>query len=118
MPVMSVSSFFSKLDKSLKEKNASYETRLGQHMACRAAIYLLYGKEGEDIHPTITDIDSEAVTYYANKLLTMDPSIKDYAVRCYGGIDPERVDLRKLKFEYFLYHNLDKLQLPTLTEWP
>ena len=116
MPNMSVRSYFSKLERSLKEKNASYETRLGQHMACRAAIYLLYGKEGEDIHPTITDIDSEAVTYYANKLLTMDPSIKDYAVRCYGGIDPERVDLRKLKFEYFLYHNLDKLQLPTLTE--
>ena len=116
MPNMSVRSYFSKLERSLKEKNASHETRLGQHMACRAAIYLLYGQDGEDFHNTLTDIDSEAVTYYANKLLTMDPSIKDYAVRCYGGIDPKKVDMKNLKFEYFLYHNLDKLQLPTLTE--
>ena len=109
MPMVPIRRFFSELDKTLDEADASFEERVGEHMAYRAALFLLRGDE-DDI--TERDVDSDKLMFYAHQLKKMGGmNIKEYAKRCYGGVDPEKVDLKELKFDYYLYHVVDLLDL-------
>ncbi len=103
---MSIRKFFSELDKTLDENDASFEDRVGEHMAYRAALYLIRGKDAD---PLQRDVDSDQLMAYAHQLKQL--GIKDYARHCYGGMDPDEVDLRKMKYEYFLYQNVNRMQL-------
>ena len=108
MPKMPINKFFRELDASLDEREASFEERVGEHMAYRAALYIM---RGNDASPLKRDVDPEELESYASQLKKL--GIGDYAARCYGGLDPEKVDLKSLQFAYFLYQNADRLQLPS-----
>ena len=106
MPIASIRKFFNELDHTLDDNDASFEDRVGEHMAYRAALYLIRGKDAD---PLQRDVDSDQLMAYAHQLKQL--GIKDYARHCYGGMDPDDVDLRKMKYEYFLYHNVNRMHL-------
>ena len=110
MAIIQTRDIFKKLNKELDKANASYLDRLEENMAYRAALYLLRGDDYDFISDTI---DTKELAFYADQFKRMGGmNIREYAKRCYGGIDPEKVDLKNLKYEYFLFHTMDYLKKP------
>ena len=108
MAIIQTRDIFKMLNKELDQENASYLDRLEENMAYRAALFLLRGDDFDFINDTI---DTQELSFYADQFKHMGGmNIREYAKRCYGGVDPEKVDLKNLKYEYFLFQTMDYLK--------
>ena len=108
MATMPARNFFRTLD----DKQAPFPQRAAKLMTYQAALHAMTGRTVQELDPTNTDddIDTEELERYADKLRKL--GIEDYAKRAYGGEEPENVDLKGLKYQYFLYQTVDQLGIP------
>ena len=108
MPTLPARNYFKDLD----DRSAPFPERAAKLMTYQAALHAMTGRTVQELDPTNTDddIDTEELERYAEKLRKL--GIEDYARRAYGGEDPENVDLKDLKYQYFLYQTLDRLDIP------
>ena len=108
MPTLPARNYFKDLD----DRSAPFPQRAVKLMTYQAALYAMTGRTVQELDPTNTDddIDTEELERYAEKLRKL--GIEDYAKRAYGGEEPENVDLKDLKYQYFLYQTLDRLDIP------
>ena len=90
-------------------KNKPFPEQVATLMTYEAAIHLVTGQRPQALWAFNSDDDVELgkLEMCAEQLRKL--GIEEYAKRAYGGEAPEDVDLRALKYDYFLYQKMDLL---------
>ena len=86
-----------------------FPDRVARMMTYQAALHAATGKPLKEMD-TEDEVETEELDKYAKKL--WDLGIGNYAKRAYAGEDPAKVDMKALKYEYFLYQAVDRLGMP------